>query len=152
MPSALNASRRTCRRPSVACGCNTTMSASDGGKSSGAKGAASKCRLTNSPSTSKCSAISARRISGETRSAEPDSQIHDASEPGRRQRARASYQTNEPNVFPERGATYRIDTSEGGLTYIQCLVCGYASFHPGDVENRSCGNCHVFHERAEVHA
>jgi hypothetical protein len=41
---------------------------------------------------------------------------------------------------------YLID-AENGLKFIRCLTCGLASFHPGDVENLYCGNCHVFHEQ-----
>jgi hypothetical protein len=28
---------------------------------------------------------------------------------------------------------------------ITCFQCGLISFHPEDVHNRYCGNCHVFH-------
>jgi len=28
---------------------------------------------------------------------------------------------------------------------IKCLKCGLTSFHPADVSNLYCGNCHAFH-------
>lgn len=29
---------------------------------------------------------------------------------------------------------------------ITCCTCGATSYHPGDVEHRYCGRCHVFHD------
>lgn len=33
-----------------------------------------------------------------------------------------------------------------GCKYIRCHTCGRTSFNPGDIENRYCGHCHVFHD------
>lgn len=35
--------------------------------------------------------------------------------------------------------------SEDGRS-IQCLGCGFTSYHPMDVKEKYCGHCHVFHE------
>jgi hypothetical protein len=32
---------------------------------------------------------------------------------------------------------------------ITCLKCGATSYHPGDINNRYCARCHVFHEDIE---
>jgi len=43
--------------------------------------------------------------------------------------------------------TYRVFLAAmGGQTAIQCLLCGRTSALPGDVENRYCGCCHLFHD------
>jgi ribosomal protein L37E len=42
------------------------------------------------------------------------------------------------------GATYHITDD---ATAILCLRCGRTSYHPDDVANLYCGNCHMFHER-----
>jgi ribosomal protein L37E len=38
--------------------------------------------------------------------------------------------------------TFKIE--QGGKA-ITCLRCGKTSYNPHDVENRYCGNCHIFH-------
>jgi len=38
-----------------------------------------------------------------------------------------------------------VDTIDG-RPLIVCLLCDAISHHPGDVTNRYCGRCHVFHE------
>ena len=40
-------------------------------------------------------------------------------------------------------ATYELDENERGEKFILCKVCGLRSFHPKDIENKFCGNCHV---------
>ena len=42
--------------------------------------------------------------------------------------------------------TYVIRQSRSGVPAIQCLQCGMMSFHPDDIRERYCGNCHQFHE------
>jgi len=42
-------------------------------------------------------------------------------------------------------ATYRLETV-GGRQAIHCLFCDRISELPGDVANRYCGRCHLFHE------
>lgn len=43
--------------------------------------------------------------------------------------------------------TYRIVRgAKSGTVGIECLRCGMTSYHPTDVQERYCGNCHVFHE------
>jgi len=32
---------------------------------------------------------------------------------------------------------------------IMCLRCGLVSYHPKDVEEKYCGNCHIFHQIEE---
>ncbi len=41
-------------------------------------------------------------------------------------------------------ATYEI--VKGGEA-IKCLVCNMTSYHPVDVRERFCGNCHEFHDQ-----
>ena len=33
-----------------------------------------------------------------------------------------------------------------GQTGFKCLKCKRTSFHPKDLENRYCGNCHIFYD------
>lgn len=40
--------------------------------------------------------------------------------------------------------TYEI-SDDRGETYIRCLQCGKASYHPSDVRARYCGNCKLWH-------
>lgn len=40
--------------------------------------------------------------------------------------------------------------SAAGRAGITCMTCGMTSWNPGDVKNRYCGKCHVFHEDAAV--
>jgi hypothetical protein len=48
-------------------------------------------------------------------------------------------------AYPVRSEpTYRIHQSE--RLAIQCLICGAVSYHIGDVIQRYCGRCHMFHE------
>ena len=42
--------------------------------------------------------------------------------------------------------TYIILTNNDGLPYILCLKCNMKSYHPRDVSEKYCGNCHIFHE------
>jgi hypothetical protein len=46
---------------------------------------------------------------------------------------------------PVNGANYTISYIQG-CRFIKCHTCGMTSFAPNDIENRYCGNCHVFHE------
>ena len=40
-----------------------------------------------------------------------------------------------------------IQNEETGATVaIRCLECGRTSYHPGDIQEKYCGNCHKFHE------
>jgi hypothetical protein len=41
------------------------------------------------------------------------------------------------------------DLERGGLS-IRCRLCGRVSHHVGDVDNRYCGHCHLFHEDAQM--
>jgi len=34
--------------------------------------------------------------------------------------------------------------------YIRCLVCGFKSFHPSDIENKYCGKCHRYHNSPQA--
>lgn len=45
----------------------------------------------------------------------------------------------------ERGRTYVVRVTPLGEC-IQCLRCGMASFHPGDVDNRYCASCKQWHD------
>ena len=47
-----------------------------------------------------------------------------------------------PDVPPPQ--THQI-VEQGGRRGITCLVCGRTSWHPLDVVNKYCGNCHAFH-------
>jgi hypothetical protein len=40
--------------------------------------------------------------------------------------------------------TYRISADGKSIT---CLRCGLTSWHPEDVRQVFCGNCHIFHAR-----
>lgn len=44
--------------------------------------------------------------------------------------------------------THRFGTRHGH-PFIECLVCGKVSFHPEDIKQRYCGNCHSFHPITE---
>lgn len=47
--------------------------------------------------------------------------------------------------------TYQIVKSpDGKQEGIKCLVCGMTSYHPKDVEELYCGNCHEFHAVLEM--
>jgi hypothetical protein len=37
-------------------------------------------------------------------------------------------------------------TTTNGIDTITCLACGRTSANKGDIENRYCGKCHVFHD------
>lgn len=41
--------------------------------------------------------------------------------------------------------TYQLGIDTAGQLYIQCLDCGLLSFHPEDIRQKYCGNCHAFH-------
>jgi hypothetical protein len=43
------------------------------------------------------------------------------------------------------GLTYRFHII-GGRNAIRCLLCDAISELPGDVHNRYCGRCHLFHD------
>jgi len=45
----------------------------------------------------------------------------------------------------EAEKTYEI-LSPQGETGIKCLLCGQTSFHPQDVKQKYCDNCHQFHD------
>jgi hypothetical protein len=40
-------------------------------------------------------------------------------------------------------------TSQGPVTGITCLDCGFTSYHPQDVIHRYCPRCRVFHDDVE---
>jgi hypothetical protein len=42
--------------------------------------------------------------------------------------------------------TYEISTDAFGHQFIRCLLCGLASYHPEDIQQKYCGYCHVFHD------
>jgi hypothetical protein len=42
------------------------------------------------------------------------------------------------------GPTYRVSADRRSIT---CLRCGLTSWHPEDVRQVYCGNCHRFHVR-----
>lgn len=44
---------------------------------------------------------------------------------------------------------YFIET-EDGQKGIRCLKCKRTSFHPKDIENKYCGNCHIFYDKEYV--
>lgn len=45
------------------------------------------------------------------------------------------------------GLRYLLSQRVGAIAgSITCLTCYRTSHHPGDVENKYCGYCHVFHE------
>ena len=41
---------------------------------------------------------------------------------------------------------YLLGRTFDGFEYIQCLKCDRKSYHPEDIRQKYCGNCHVFHE------
>jgi hypothetical protein len=45
-----------------------------------------------------------------------------------------------------QGRTYRIADNGKAIT---CLRCGLTSWHPEDVRQLFCGNCHIFHVRSK---
>jgi ribosomal protein L37E len=45
--------------------------------------------------------------------------------------------------------TYEILATDLGPA-IKCLLCGLRSYHPVDVEQKYCANCHIFHEDQPV--
>ena len=47
---------------------------------------------------------------------------------------------------PRRVRTYDI-YEDGGIKVIKCLQCGKSSYNQGDVKNRYCAHCGMFHER-----
>ncbi len=49
--------------------------------------------------------------------------------------------TREPDSAPSR-KFFSISPDRKSIT---CHVCGRTSYHPEDVRNEYCGNCHVFH-------
>jgi hypothetical protein len=51
--------------------------------------------------------------------------------------------TEPPGRKPE-ARTYRISADGKSIT---CLRCGLTSWHPEDVRQVFCGNCHIFHVR-----
>lgn len=36
-----------------------------------------------------------------------------------------------------------------GQDRIICPRCGMTSYNPGDIKNKYCGNCHLFHDQIE---
>lgn len=53
--------------------------------------------------------------------------------------------TNGDGTNPARWADGYLISHEG-QPYIQCLRCGFVSYHPRDIQARYCGRCHVFHD------
>lgn len=45
-----------------------------------------------------------------------------------------------------RHINYRIITAADGTRGIECFHCRKISYNLGDIENKYCGNCHIFHE------
>jgi len=41
--------------------------------------------------------------------------------------------------------SYMIQTDSYGHVWIRCSRCGMGSYNPKDIEQKYCGNCHVFH-------
>ncbi len=39
--------------------------------------------------------------------------------------------------------TFQISEKGDSIT---CVICGMTSYHPGDIKNEYCGNCHQYHE------
>lgn len=37
----------------------------------------------------------------------------------------------------------------GTLPYIKCLHCRLRSYHPKDIAERYCGQCHIFHDNQD---
>ncbi len=48
-------------------------------------------------------------------------------------------------LVPALTTTYAVAVRDGHPT-ITCLRCDMTSWHPKDVENLYCGNCHEFHK------
>jgi hypothetical protein len=44
--------------------------------------------------------------------------------------------------------TFTIVNNSYGQKGIKCLLCNRTSWNPNDVENKYCGNCHLFHDFA----
>jgi hypothetical protein len=43
-------------------------------------------------------------------------------------------------------ATYElVSDAVNGLKGIRCKICNLTSWNPNDVEQKYCGNCHIFH-------
>jgi hypothetical protein len=42
-----------------------------------------------------------------------------------------------------------IGRNADGFDFIRCLLCLAKSYHPKDIENGYCGQCHVFHTHRE---
>jgi hypothetical protein len=51
-----------------------------------------------------------------------------------------------------KGLTYEIvrDGEPVECLAIKCLMCGMTSYHPMDVKEKYCGNCHQFHNIMEA--
>jgi len=45
--------------------------------------------------------------------------------------------------------TYDLGFRHGDRPAIRCLLCDAISWHPGDVANRYCARCHLFHDAIE---
>jgi len=46
--------------------------------------------------------------------------------------------------------TYDLGFQYGERRAIRCLLCDAISWHPGDVENRYCARCHLFHDAVGI--
>lgn len=57
----------------------------------------------------------------------------------------AADQILEPLPVPAGEPTYRLLE-----TCIQCRLCGAVSFNAGDMQNRYCGRCHLFHDQIAI--
>lgn len=44
------------------------------------------------------------------------------------------------------GRTYLFGTNRNGEHWIRCTVCNMQSYHPQDIRQRYCGQCHQFHQ------
>lgn len=42
--------------------------------------------------------------------------------------------------------TYELIEKCGNNIGIKCLLCSKTSYHPEDLKNFYCGNCHIFHK------
>ncbi|HEX9996690.1 MAG TPA: hypothetical protein VGB45_06075 [Abditibacterium sp.] len=39
---------------------------------------------------------------------------------------------------------FTTSSNNASASYITCLICNRTSYHPDDIKNRYCGNCHRF--------
>lgn len=59
---------------------------------------------------------------------------------------KGSIKCEDGRVELEASSGYEIREEPGVPRSIRCLVCGNASYHPLDIQEKYCGHCHRFHE------